>query len=510
MLDVKTTERSSIEMNVELLIQYGLEHDFFQEEDQTYMRNRLCDFLGLEGFQALVDLDSKKSITQLLKEILEWAYEHGKVVSTQSPYSELYDTALMNIMLPRPSDINKKFQALQKISSKEAMDWYYAFSKASDYIKMDRISKNKKWKVPSIYGDIDITINLSKPEKDPKAIEASAHQAPSGYPLCLLCYENEGYAGRMDHPARHSHRVINIELNQEPWFIQYSPYGYYTEHAIIVNKSHRPMKISKSTFIRLADFLDQYDHYFIGSNADLPLVGGSLLSHDHYQGGHYTMPMVGAEPILKFELKQYLDVEASWLKWPMSVIRLKSKNKEALVAAAEWVRKTWAMYSDDELDIHANTESIKHHTITPIMRKNNLTYELDLVLRDNRKNEQYPEGIFHPHKEIHPIKKENIGLIEVMGLAVLPARLDFVIHELADALTCNLTKEDLKLRNDLREFSDLYEEMLMLYKGSHTPEMAVKTVVGQTFVKGLEHCGVFKLDGSGMKGMQAFVEALNG
>lgn len=498
-----------IKTNIELLIQYGLDKSFFEDEDTTYMRNRICDYLGLESFIPTEDITIEKSMTQLLEEIVAWAYDSDKVKSKQSPYSELYDTGLINIMLPRPSEINEQFRLLKKTSAKTALDWYYDFSKATNYIRIDRIARNKKWQVPSIYGDIDITINLSKPEKDPRAIEAAANKPSTGYPSCLLCYENEGYAGRIDHPARHSHRVVNIELNQEPWFIQYSPYGYYNEHAIVVNKAHTPMKISKMTFVRLADFVNQYDHYFIGSNADLPLVGGSLLSHDHYQAGNYTMPMALAENMLTFDLNDYPNLEASWLKWPMSVIRLKSDNKDDIINGAELVRSVWESYSDDSLSIKSNTDKELHHTITPIMRKNKLCYELDITLRDNRRNEKYPDGIFHPHKEIHPIKKENIGLIEVMGLAVLPARLDEIMNALIEALSSGTKKETVIEKTDLKDFGDLYEEMFVLVEDSYTPEAAVKHIMGQTFVKGLEHSGVFKLDDAGIEGMNKFIKVLN-
>jgi UDPglucose--hexose-1-phosphate uridylyltransferase len=412
----------------------------------------------------------------------------------------------MGCLMPRPSEVVSKFSELYLEDKKKATDYYYSLSRNSNYIRTDRVKKDLKWKTSTEYGEIDITINLSKPEKDPKAIAAAKDLPSSSYPKCLLCKENEGYAGRINHPARQNHRVIPITLNNEKWFFQYSPYVYYNEHCIIFKGEHEPMKISKETFVRLLDFTERFPHYFIGSNADLPIVGGSILSHDHFQGGNYEFAMANARVEKEFRVDKFKDVKVGRIKWPMSVIRLEGDNKKSVMEAAYYIHTKWRDYSDETVGILAYTDGIPHNTVTPIARMRLGKFQLDLVLRNNRTTEEYPHGIFHPHKELHHIKKENIGLIEVMGLAVLPARLKTELKDLEYYLVNkdnikNIGEEELvKHKEWCMEIASKYDNI----NNSNVKEILQKEV-GNKFSKVLEHAGVFKKDESGKDAFDRFI-----
>ena len=403
----------------------------------------------------------------------------------------------------------KTFEGLHAQNPKEATKYYYDLSKASNYIRVSRVAKNLSWKAATKYGDLDITINLSKPEKDPKAIAMAKSLPSSNYPKCLLCKENVGYAGTLNHPARQNHRIIPLELTEEEWFLQYSPYVYYNEHCIVLKGAHEPMKISRLTFERLLQFVEQFNHYFLGSNADLPIVGGSILTHDHFQGGAYEFAM-GTAPILKtLNVLNYADVEVGFVNWPLSVLRLKGESRERLVELGEIILNAWREYSDEALGIFASTDGVPHNTITPIARFKNGKYELDLVLRNNRTSDEHPDGIYHPHAHLHHLKKENIGLIEVMGLAVLPGRLKDELEVVKQAL---ITRDSKVLEEvGLEKHLPWLNEMLARYESVSADEVMsiVETEVGQKFVEILECCGVYKLTDEGLEGIQRFINSIN-
>ncbi|MBR0132604.1 MAG: UDP-glucose--hexose-1-phosphate uridylyltransferase, partial [Lachnospiraceae bacterium] len=423
---------SEISSAIQALINYGKKHGLFEEADEIFIRNRLLHALALDEFdEETVAADDE--LEDILKTLMDDAVERG-VLSDDIVSRDLFDTELMAQMMPRPSEVIKKFDELYKESPKKATDYYYELSKASDYIRTYRVKKDMKWLCDTEYGALDITINLSKPEKDPKAIAAALKAKASNYPKCLLCKENEGYHGRGNHPGRGNHRIIPCVLNGEKFFLQYSPYVYYNEHCIVFNTAHTPMKIDRAAFNKLLDFVTVFPHYFIGSNADLPIVGGSILTHDHFQGGNYEFPMARAGVETEVEFKGYEDIKAGIIKWPMSCIRLKGADKDRVAELSEKILAAWRGYTDEDAFILAETEGVPHNTITPIARRRGADYELDLVLRNNIQTEEHPLGVYHPHAEHHHIKKENIGLIEVMGLAVLPARLKDEMGVLAEAL----------------------------------------------------------------------------
>ena len=410
--------------------------------------------------------------------------------------------------MPRPSEVTREFYFKYSKDKKEATDYFYNLSKACNYIRTDRISKNITWKSETEYGDLDITINLSKPEKDPKAIAAAKNLKASSYPSCLLCKENVGYSGRVNHPARQNLRVIEIDLKNEQWYMQYSPYSYYSEHSIIFSGKHVPMVIDKDTFDRGLEFVEKFPHYFLGSNADLPIVGGSILSHDHYQGGRYEFAMDRAKDVKKFSIDGYDDIELSIIKWPLTVIRMKTKDRNRLSELAEKILKHWREYSDEKVEILAFSGDIPHNTITPIIRRRGELFELDLVLRNNRTNDKHPDGIFHPHKELHHIKKENIGLIEVLGLAVLPARLKDELEEIKDYIL-NKEKYKDKITDTLKIHLDWIEEIEE--RNTFTKENIddlIQKEVGEVFAKVLEHCGVFKWDNAGREALDRYISDL--
>ena len=485
------------------LVAYGLEKGLIEEADAVWARNRLLDILSLDAYEP-ADEKAGETLEEILKAILDDAAARG-VIDGGITSRDLLDTRLMGVLTPRPSQVIGRFRALYAEDPKAATDWYYALSCDSDYIRRYRIAKDRKWKAETEYGELDVTINLSKPEKDPRAIAAARSAKPSGYPKCQLCREAEGYAGRADYPARENHRLIPIKLAGEDWFLQYSPYVYYNEHCIALCAEHRPMKIDRAAFRRLLDFVTLFPHYFIGSNADLPIVGGSILSHDHFQGGNYEFAMARAEVETKLSFPGFDDVRAGIVRWPMSVIRLTCADRERLEELADRILLAWRGYTDESVSIYAETDGEAHNTITPIARRRGEEYELDLVLRNNLTTEEHPLGLFHPHAELHHIKKENIGLIEVMGLAVLPARLRTELRAVAD---CLARGSDLRADEQTAKHADWAEAFRKNYE--ITPENAldiVKKETGIVFSKVLEHAGVYSRDEAGK---EAFLRFLNG
>ena len=417
---------------ISALCRYAERTGLLQPEDLVFARNALLEALQLDSFDEAA-APAEASLADILQVLTGDAVARGVCPDNQVA-RDLFDTKLMGVLTPRPHEVRTCFHTLYQISPQKATDWFYRFSQDTNYIRRDRIAKDKKWTYACEYGELDITINLSKPEKDPKAIAAAKAAPQTSYPKCQLCRENEGYAGRLNHPARQNHRIIPITINQEDWFLQYSPYVYYNEHCIVLNGQHTPMKIDKATFRKLLDFVKQFPHYFVGSNADLPIVGGSILSHDHFQGGCYTFAMEKAPIERPIAFRGFEDVEAGIVKWPMSVIRLRCGDDQRLVELADRILTAWRSYTDEAAFVFAETDGEPHNTITPIARMRDGKFELDLVLRNNITTEEYPLGVYHPHQELHHIKKENIGLIEVMGLAVLPARLKAELNGVARAL----------------------------------------------------------------------------
>ena len=440
----------------------------------------------------------------ILTALMDDAHARGVLAEDSVVYRDLFDTELMGRLTPRPAQVIAQFEALRAEDPKKATDWYYAFSQDTNYIRRDRIANDIQWKAPTEYGELDVTINLSKPEKDPKAIAAARNLPASSYPRCLLCAENEGYAGRVNHPARQNHRIVPITINSSAWFLQYSPYVYYNEHCICFNGEHVPMKIDRACFLKLLDFVGQFPHYFVGSNADLPIVGGSILAHDHFQGGHYTFAMEKAPVETAFVFPGFDDVRAGIVKWPMSVIRLDSPDPARLVELADRILTAWRGYTDEAAVIFAETDGEPHNTITPIARRRGADFELDLVLRNNLTTEEYPLGLYHPHPELHHIKKENIGLIEVMGLAVLPARLREELSAVAEALASG---KDLRADERTEKHADWAEAFAPNY--AITPENAldiVRAETGKVFAKVLEHAGVYARTEEGKEAFLRFLE----
>ncbi len=491
------------------LTAYGILTGLVPKEDEIYTINRLLELFGLEELEDAsqpVDV-SVEELPEILEGMLDYAYETGLMEENGVVYRDLFDTKIMSVLLPRPSEVIRKFEELYRESPRQATDFYYKFSSDSDYIRRYRIKKDMKWIAPTEYGDLDITINLSKPEKDPKAIAAAKTAKQSGYPKCLLCRENEGYAGRVDHPARQNHRIIPVTIQGDTWGFQYSPYVYYNEHCIVFNGKHVPMKIEHNTFCKLFDFVKQFPHYFVGSNADLPIVGGSILSHDHFQGGHYEFAMAKAPVERSFTVKGFEDVEAGIVKWPMSVIRLSAADTERIIALADVILEKWRGYTDEAAFIFAETEGEPHNTITPIARKRGGKYELDLVLRNNITTEEHPLGVYHPHANLHHIKKENIGLIEVMGLAVLPARLKGEMERLKEAM---LAGRDLRGDEALAKHADWVDEFKGKYDSidSSNIDEIVEKEIGLVFMQVLADSGVYKRTPQGQEAFDRFIASL--
>ena len=496
-----------IEESIAKLVQYGMEQGLLQEEDRIYAINRILEVLKLDDYQEQEQVPEHPDLEETLNELLDYAAEKGLMEHNSVVYRDLFDTKLMDCLMPRPSEVTAKFRELYQKSPVEATDYFYKLSQDSNYIRRYRIKKDMRWSVPSPYGDIDISINLSKPEKDPKAIAAAKLAKQSGYPKCLLCKENVGYAGRVNHPARQNHRIIPLKINGTDWGFQYSPYVYYNEHCIVFNFEHIPMKIERATFVKLFDFIKLFPHYFIGSNADLPIVGGSILSHDHYQGGHYTFAMAKAPIEQHFMIPGYEDVEAGIVKWPLSVIRIRSGNEKRLIDLAEHILECWRGYTDEAAFVFAETDGEPHNTITPIARKVGDTFELDLALRNNITTEEYPLGVYHPHAEYHHIKKENIGLIEVMGLAILPARLKEEMELLAEYL---VEKKDIRSCEALEKHADWAEKIVPLHPELNADNVMdiLKEEIGKVFVGVLEDAGVYKCTEEGRKAFARFLKTL--
>ena len=486
------------------LIRYALNAGLIEECDKIYITNQLLDVLGLYTYE---ETPAKEMpLEEILQGILTYAAEAG-ICADDITSRDLFDTRLMGILTPAPREVRKTFAALYAQSPKKATDWYYRFSQDTDYIRRYRISKDMRWKTSTKYGDLDITINLSKPEKDPKAIAAAKNAVQTGYPKCLLCKENEGYAGRVNHPARQNHRIIPITIADSQWYLQYSPYVYYNEHCIVFNAAHTPMVIDKSAFEKLLDFVTAFPHYFIGSNADLPIVGGSILSHEHFQGGHYTFPMETAEIEQPLHFAGYTDICAGIVNWPMSVIRLTGPDKSRIAELADRILRAWRIYTDESAFIYAETNGTPHNTITPIARRRGDHYELDLVLRNNITTEEHPLGVYHPHAELHHIKKENIGLIEVMGLAVLPARLKAELAALETALVNNT---DISTDAMLGKHAPWAAEMRKKYTFCQENVSAVlREEVGQIFAAVLEHAGVYARNREGKASFMRFIRFVN-
>ena len=496
----------SVNYLINQLLNYGLKNNLIEEHDVIYCANKLIDTLKVKTFELEETADIE--INELLVKLCDYAYENGIIDSNDITTYDLFDTLLMDLIMPRPSEVLNKFNSKFVENKVDATNYFYDLAIKSNYIRMDRINKNICFKHNCKYGTLDITINLSKPEKDPKMIALAKTIPSTGYPKCLLCYENMGFAGHLNHPARQNHRIIPLVLEGEDYFIQYSPYVYYNEHSIVFNKEHKPMVINKAAFSKLLDFVRQYDHYFIGSNADLPIVGGSILSHDHFQGGKYNFTMFDAETIKEYKLDKYPSSHISYINWPLDTLCIKGKNKEELANLAELVLNRWIVYSRPSIEIISHTNETRHNTITPIVRNNNGVYEMYLVLRNNRTDEEHPYGIYHPNNSLHHIKKENIGLIEVIGLAVLPKRLKEEMDLLKKVLLGTNPKEDLD-KDPLLKHKEWTLNTLSSYTFTEENiDEIINFEIGNVFMKVLEDCGVFKY-GDKEKEMDLFVNFLN-
>lgn len=495
--------------DIEKLVAYGVDTGLVPPEDVVYTTNRLLELFGMdEPTECNAEGVGKEELEALLGRLCDRALEMGLLPDDTVTCRDLFDTKVMDLLMPRPSEVIRRFRELYEASPEAATDYYYKLSCDSNYIRRYRIRKDVKWVVPTAYGDLDVTVNLSKPEKDPKAIAAAGKARASGYPKCLLCRENEGYAGRIDHPARQNHRIIPVTIGGSSWGFQYSPYVYYNEHCIVFNFEHVPMKIDHAAFCKLFDFVRQFPHYFVGSNADLPIVGGSILSHEHFQGGRYEFAMAKAPVERTFSVKGFADVEAGVVRWPMSVIRLRGADTERIVALADVILEKWRGYTDEAAFIYAHTDGEPHNTITPIARKREAFYELDLVLRNNITTKEHPLGVFHPHARLHHIKKENIGLIEVMGLAVLPARLKGELARLKEAM---LAGKDLRGDEELAKHADWVEEFSAGYEviDDANVDGILEREVGQVFLEVLEDAGVFKRTEEGQAAFDRFLQGLS-
>ena len=502
---------ANISQKIANLTNYGLKKGLFKKEDEIYVRNRLLGALSLDEYDESVT-GEEEELEVILATLMQDAVERG-VLEDNITSRDLFDTELMAQMMPRPSEVIAEFKEKYARSPKEATDWYYELSKASDYIRTYRVKKDMKWITDTEYGKLDITINLSKPEKDPKAIAAALSAKASNYPKCLLCKENEGYKGRGNHPGRGNHRIIPIELNGENFFLQYSPYVYYNEHCIVFNSEHTPMKIDHAAFAKLLDFVTVFPHYFIGSNADLPIVGGSILTHDHFQGGNYEFPMAKAEIETELSFSGFPDVKAGIVKWPMSVIRLSGTDKNRVIELCDKILAAWREYSDESAFIFAYTDGTPHNTITPIARRSGEAYEMDLVLRNNIQTEEHPLGVYHPHAEHHHIKKENIGLIEVMGLAVLPARLKKETGLLSEVMRSG-DKEKLTSDETISKHAKWVFGLEEKYgdfttKSAEETESILHDEIGLVYCDILAQAGVYKRNAAGKEAFLRFVEKVN-
>ena len=492
--------------NIKKLVEYGVQTGLTPECERTYTTNLLLEIFKEDDYEDVSIEGEELDLEQILKELLDEAVARG-LVEDSVVFRDLFDTKLMNCLLPRPAQVQKTFWEEYEKFPEAATEFFYRFSQDSDYIRRYRVKKDMKWKVDSPYGEIDITINLSKPEKDPKAIAAAGAAKASSYPKCQLCMENEGYAGRANHPARETHRIIPITINDSRWGFQYSPYVYYNEHCIVFNGQHVPMKIDRAAFVKLFDFVKQFPHYFLGSNADLPIVGGSILSHDHFQGGNYTFAMAKAPIEIPVTIPGYEDVEAGIVKWPLSVLRIRHADEKRLIDLADHVLQAWRGYTDEDAFIYAETDGTPHNTITPIARKKGDMYELDLTLRNNITTEEHPLGVYHPHAQYHNIKKENIGLIEVMGLAVLPSRLKEELEILADYI---VEGKDIRSNEKIAKHADWTDSFLPKYDSITKDNVMdiLKEETGIVFTHVLEDAGVYKCTEEGRRAFMRFIETL--
>ena len=488
------------------LINYGIKNNLIEKEDEIVVRNQIIDTIGLESWENPEKISETRSVQKILDDIIEYSCKNGIIPETNAS-KDLFDTKIMGIFTPLPSSVRKKFYSEYENSPKNATEWYYKFSKDVNYVRSERIEKDIKWKYNCEYGELDITINMSKPEKDPRDIANAKKSKAVNYPKCQLCLENEGYAGRSNHPARQNLRPVPVEVLGKEWYLQYSPYGYYNEHCILFNKEHTPMVIDKDVFGKLFDFVEKFPHYFIGSNADLPIVGGSILTHEHFQGGNYTFAMAKAPVEYEFKLENYPDVKSGIVKWPMSVIRLSSENRKSLEKASAEILEKWRKYTDADVSIYAETDGEPHNTITPIARKKGDIFEIDLVLRNNLTTEERPFGLYHPNESLHHIKKENIGLIEVMGLAVLPSRLSSELEELRKAmLECKNIYQIDSLKHHA-EWADEVKAKHPEFNEANSKEI-IEMETGLVFKKVLEDSGVFKRNEEGKKAFIKFTETL--
>ena len=496
--------RAGVSAAIRGLLDYAEERGLIESGDRTYCFNRLLEMLKLDAPDS-EDEVLKAELPELLRVLTDSAVERG-LIADGIVTRDLYDSLLMDAVTPRPHEVHRRFAEKYAESPKAATDWFYDFSRDTNYIRRDRIARDRKWVYESDYGPLDITINLSKPEKDPRAIAAARQLPQTDYPKCQLCAENEGYAGRLNHPGRSNHRPVPIRVAGENWFFQYSPYVYYNEHCIVFNSRHVPMKIDRTAFEKIFSFLEQFPHYFVGSNADLPIVGGSILSHDHFQGGHYEFAMAKAPVEEEVRFPGYPGVRAGIVRWPLSVLRLRGADPEEVLNLAERVLGRWRGYSDESVFVLAETEGVPHNTITPIGRRRREDYELDLVLRNNITTEEFPLGVYHPHQDLHHIKKENIGLIEVMGLAVLPARLKQELEVLKQAM---LTGADLRAEETTAAHAEWAEEILRR-RGftAENAETVLQEEVGRVFQRVLEDAGVFKRDEQGRNAFRRFLESV--
>lgn len=496
--------------DIEKLAAYGLLTGLIKEEDKIYTINKLLELFQIEEYTKSDNgvICRMDELEELLGRMTDYAYEKRIIVENSIVYRDLFDTKIMGMLVARPSEIIRKYKKLYEKSPKEATDYYYKLSQDTDYIRRYRIARDLKWITPTPYGDMDITINLSKPEKDPKAIAAAKNAGQSGYPKCLLCMENVGYAGRVDHPARQNHRVIPVMIHGSEWGFQYSPYVYYNEHCIVFNSEHVPMKIEHATFCKLFDFVKQYPHYFVGSNADLPIVGGSILSHDHFQGGCYEFAMAKAPIERTFIVKGFEDLTTGIVNWPMSVIRIQGIHADRIIDLADVILEKWRYYTDEEVFIFADTNGEPHNTITPIARKRGEFFELDLALRNNITTKEHPLGVYHPHAKLHHIKKENIGLIEVMGLAILPSRLKEEMEILGDAI---VTQKDIRSIKEIEKHADWAEEFMPRYTMVNKANIMeiLQKEIGIVFMKVLEDAGVYKRTPEGQAAFDSFCASLS-
>ena len=501
-------EMEKLSLQISRLVNYGLQRGLIAQEDKAYAANRMLALLGLREFEPQPVEEELHTPVEPLEALCQYAAEQGIIDPDTRDGRDQFDTELMNCLMPRPSQVVKEFYSLYDQDKEAATDYYYDLARSSNYIRVDRVEKDKMWTAPTPYGDLVITINLSKPEKDPKAIAAAKNAPQSGYPKCALCRENEGYLGSANQAARGNHRLIPLTLGGEDWFLQYSPYVYYNEHCIVLSGEHRPMKVSRQSISRLLEFVTFLPHYFVGSNADLPIVGGSILTHDHFQGGRYEFPMAKAPVREKVSFAGFEDVEAGIVNWPMSVIRLRGSDRERLVDLADKILAAWREYSDESADILAYTGDTPHNTITPIARRRGEDYELDLVLRNNRTTEEHPLGLFHPHAEYHNIKKENIGLIEVMGLAILPARLLAETALLEKALKDPAQSGEIMARPEMEKHCAWFEQLKAAGAGEGDTQRKIQESIGATFGKILGNAGVYKDTEEGRAAFRRFCDTL--